>query len=397
MAERKFELPKYSDLSKEQDAILALPKEGQYLIIGAPGTGKSVVALLRAKKLHSDGGYEFLTYNKVLNEAIKQMIDGSIEASTLTSFLYKTYFTEFRQYVPEIEKYKPNYEQVIKDFREKKQEHSLRLIIDEGQDMPPEYYQSLIAYGIENFFIVADQNQQITEDHSSRQDLTDLLALNNEQVIELTQNYRNSHSIALFAQYFYTDKASPKPKLPSEKKEFGKPILYTYRNFKRCINYILGEADRDPRNLIGVVVDNDEVLEICRARLSQSTIELDNPKPNIQYYQSDKSNEDKSYAEEDENKEFGLVDIDFSEGGIVVLNAASVKGLEFDIVFVMLNGFQSFNDTSEVLDQMRKKFYVISSRAIKKLVFFQSSTSDIDKILPASDDPILLRKELANA
>jgi DNA helicase IV len=385
MAKRKFELPKYSDLSKEQDAILALPKEGRYLIIGAPGTGKSVVALLRAKKFHSDSSYEFLTYNKVLNEAIKQMIDGSIEASTLISFLYKTYFTEFRQYVPEIEKYKPNYEQVIKDFREKKQEHSLRLIIDEGQDMPPEYYKSLITYGIENFFIVADQNQQITEDHSSRQDLTDSLALDNKQVIELTKNYRNSHSIALFAQYFYTDPASPKPELPSEQKEFGTPILYTYRNFELCINYILREADRDPRNLIGVVVANDEVLEICRDRFSQSTIELDNPKPNIQYYQSKQSEDN--------------VNIDFSQGGIVVLNTASVKGLEFDITFVMINGFQITEATSEQLDQMRKKFYVISSRAIKKLVFFQSSDrdSDIDKILPDPDNPILLRKELPNA
>ncbi len=38
-------------LNKDQDAALALPLEGQHLIIGGPGTGKSVVALLRARRL----------------------------------------------------------------------------------------------------------------------------------------------------------------------------------------------------------------------------------------------------------------------------------------------------------------------------------------------------------
>jgi len=54
MAKREYKLPNYGDLNKEQDKVLALPKDGQFLIVGGPGTGKSVVALLRASKSRDD-------------------------------------------------------------------------------------------------------------------------------------------------------------------------------------------------------------------------------------------------------------------------------------------------------------------------------------------------------
>ncbi len=44
MAKRTFKLPGVEDLSKDQDRVLRLPRDGQFLIVGAPGTGKSVVA-----------------------------------------------------------------------------------------------------------------------------------------------------------------------------------------------------------------------------------------------------------------------------------------------------------------------------------------------------------------
>ena len=50
MARRKFELPGIQDLGKEQEAARALPREGQHLIVGGPGTGKSVLALIRARR-----------------------------------------------------------------------------------------------------------------------------------------------------------------------------------------------------------------------------------------------------------------------------------------------------------------------------------------------------------
>jgi len=62
---RKFKLPGVDDLNKDQDRVLRLPEDGQFLIVGGPGTGKSVVALLRTMKYHKNNDYAFLTFNKV--------------------------------------------------------------------------------------------------------------------------------------------------------------------------------------------------------------------------------------------------------------------------------------------------------------------------------------------
>ena len=395
MAKRKFRLPGVEDLNKDQDRVLRLPEDGQFLIVGGPGTGKSVVALLRAMKFSNGNDYIFLTYNRVLSSATDQLTQ-ALHSNTLLRFFNKKLRDSLK---PIREKLKQdedgNKEQIqncnsilIKNFGHdyKKIDKFLQdnnfeltettrhLIVDEGQDMPPDYYERLMDFGYENFFIVADQNQQLEADeNSSRKELSNILGLEVEDVIELKQNYRNSHPIALVAQHFFTDKSSPKPELPEvSKAALGAPVLYEYKDFHQCIKFILREVDRDLTNLIGVVVAKTTILDICKRELEGIEIELDNEKPKIQSYKTGQA-----------------VEIDFSEGGVVVLNASSIKGLEFDVVFIMLNGFEIYNNDE---DSMRKKLYVMSSRAIKKLIFFQSSSNNITKILPS--DKILQRKRL---
>jgi superfamily I DNA/RNA helicase len=274
-----------------------------------------------------------------------------------------------------------DYDTVIKNLEENEiEESSFHIIIDEGQDKPEKYYESLMCFGIENFFIVADQNQQITEDNSSRQELTDLLGLEVEDVIELKENYRNSYPIGLLSSSFFTDPSSPAPELPSKSKiSLGVPILYDYENYQSCVKLILREADRDNRNLIGVIVANDELRDTYVNSLNSMEINLDNPRAIISTYSSkDKKNPN----------------IDFSYSGIVVLNDKSIKGLEFDIVFIIIDGFKIYNNDS---DSMKKRFYVMSSRAIKKLVFFKHKDyrGGVEEILP-TDENILKRERLNN-
>ena len=65
---RRFALPGIDQLNKDQDEALALPLEGQHLVVGGPGTGKSVVALLRARRLATHKKkYRVLVYNHLLN------------------------------------------------------------------------------------------------------------------------------------------------------------------------------------------------------------------------------------------------------------------------------------------------------------------------------------------
>ena len=73
MAKRRFELPGIQDLSKQQEAALALPKNGQHLIVGGPGTGKTVLALIRVLRHARDGDpHVFLVHHHLLH--LRQLV-----------------------------------------------------------------------------------------------------------------------------------------------------------------------------------------------------------------------------------------------------------------------------------------------------------------------------------
>lgn len=368
MAKRIFELPRQDQLTKDQRKVLRLPAEGQYLIVGAPGTGKSVVALLRLQALANTENVHFLTFNHVLNHANKYLVDDSFETKmhSAMSWLYSLHWNACRQLIPEENDYQPNYDQVIKNF----EKHGLKLdghslIIDEGQDLPPAWYEAVESLHIENFFVVADQNQQITEHHSSRIELETCLALDSDDVIELKENWRNTMPIATFCSYFYTDKASPKPAIP-DRPSVNIPILYEYDILDKVKEQILKEYDFDPSKLIGVFVANNLKREDWVKRLAKDDSSRNNPSPVIMTYSA--------YQK-------GNVNIDFGQGGIVVLNDMSVKGIEFDTVFIQTDGFKNISGNEESL---KKRLYVMSSRAREKLYLFKSQVQNsvLEAILP---------------
>lgn len=374
MAKRIFELPRQDQLTKDQRKVLRLPAEGQYLIVGAPGTGKSVVALLRLQALANTENVHFLTFNHVLNHANKYLVDDSFETKmhSAMSWLYSLHWNACRQLIPEENDYQPNYDQVIKNF----EKHGLKLdghslIIDEGQDLPPAWYEAVESLHIENFFVVADQNQQITEHHSSRIELETCLALDSDDVIELKENWRNTMPIATFCSYFYTDKASPKPAIP-DRPSVNIPILYEYDVLDKVKEQILKEYDFDPSKLIGVFVANNLKREDWVKRLAKDDNSRNNPSPVIMTYSASQK---------------GNVNIDFGQGGIVVLNDMSVKGIEFDTVFIQTDGFQNKSGNEESL---KKRLYVMSSRAREKLYLFKSQVQNsvLEAILPPEGEII---------
>jgi len=84
MAKRIYSLPPIEKLTKDQRRVLRLEKDGQYLIVGSPGTGKSVVALKRAEKFVDQKNGLFLTFNHVLSTATKQLFEGHLNCYTVS-------------------------------------------------------------------------------------------------------------------------------------------------------------------------------------------------------------------------------------------------------------------------------------------------------------------------
>jgi len=382
MAKRVFGLPKEQELTKDQRMAIRKPADGQYLIVGAPGTGKSVVALWRLKKYADERDIQFLTFNHVLNHANSALVGGlqKYKMNTAISWFYETHWkivdgkseTYYEDKMPEIRDHEPDYQKVKERFEEHGADFSnLSLIVDEGQDLPQGWYETVEALKIENFFVVADQNQQITEENSSHDELKDVLGLESSEVIHLKENWRNTTLIAAFANYFYTDKSSPKPELPN-KPSVNSPILYEYEKLESAKEIILSSYDNDPSKLVGLIVANDGKREWWAKALKKDDETRREAPPIVSTYVANQKNG---------------VHIDFDQGGIVVLNDKSVKGIEFDEVFIIIDGFKAINNDKESL---MKRMYVMASRARERLFLLKSSVQNniLDDVLPPAGTTI---------
>ena len=386
---RSFQLPGIQDLNKEQEDVMALPSNGQYLVVGGPGTGKSVVALLRARKFRREKiQYVFLVYNHLLDESGSQLYPDLISITWIKWF--KKWFKNItKQDCPLSDPLKQGgfrdidwikvdeIASVFQDSHSDRESLALpHLIIDEGQDMPPQFYQALCDLGFEHFFIVADQNQQIiANQNSSRRDIETYLALESEQIIELHENFRNTLPTARLAQsYCPHDPASPKPQLPDHRPSVFTPILFQYSSdqFLRLIRRIIVILNRDPRRLIGIITPNNAIREKYIAALESAQHHQDPTKANIQTYYS-------GFKEK----------LHFDKGGIMVINVQSCKGLEFDDVFLADTEEHQHDHNSVNLTQSR--FYVMVSRARKKIILLRSKSDHkpIDEIHPK--DPLILK------
>ena len=241
--------------------------------------------------------------------------------------------------------------------------------------MPPQFYRTLVEFGFERFFVAADQNQQILDDHSSRQSIEDELNINPGNVFKLRHNYRNCGPVAKLARAFWTgDPASPPVDLPSRPGPAAWLCEYAERRFADICRSIVKIVHRDPAKLIGVIAPNNEVRRRYVDGLHAAACRLDNGAPRIETF-------------------FGRCrpDVRFDEGGVLVINAQACKGLEFDVA--VLADIDGHRVPPTDPDAVRKRFYVMVARAREQVILLRRRgvTSRIDEILP--DDPAVLRRK----
>ena len=392
---RRFALPE--KLNKDQDAAMALPLEGQHLIIGGPGTGKSVVALLRARRLAAEKKtYRFLVYNHLLNSS-NQHLFGFAEplvSRTWVQWFRDVYKHIFKYATPTIlqENPKSSYKPIDWEAVEKASDIQARdelpfneshfLLIDEGQDMPPQFYATLADWGLENFYVVADQNQQLEPDKcSSRQEIENALAIDTKDTLELKANYRNTRPIAQLAQHFHpADPASPRPDLPDPTPSATAPELWTYGGatgqptLNEIVGRILQMSDRFPRKSIGIITPDNGVREKFYDAIRESNPRLDNGKPPIQTYASGQHEP-----------------LDFGHGGIMIINAQSCKGLEFDIsILADIDRHKPKQD----IHTLKSRFYVMVARGREQVILLRTGNPCpvVEGLLP-TDSTVLVRKE----
>lgn len=380
-------LPSESELSREQREVCQAPLNGTTLVLGPPGSGKTVVAVFRleaARKLGVEA--RVAVHNRVLSRYTG--LEGT----------FHTWFKDWwcratgspARAIPRVESdwgYRPvDYAETIRkiagQFRDRVRTdgHWGHLILDEAQDFPVEAHQLLnlvpmVVFadagksGRPSLTILADENQRITESNATIAEIMHAHYLTSDDVYTLTKNYRNTREIAKVARFFHVGAATGVPELPTRRG--NKPQFVRTSGVRDAAERIANYALMHPDHEIGVLVQYKPTRsrffsELC-SRLSVRGVR-------VQQYDGSPGNAD------------GLV---FDKPGTVtVLCYSSAKGLEFDAVF--LPELQTLRVDGEAEDFAKMNLYVMCSRARTHLVLMVDRDtprhSPLWRILPSEDD-----------
>lgn len=352
-------LPAFEDLSKEQDLIYNLDLDGNYLVSGPPGTGKSVMALYRAQVLtFDDREPALLMYNNVLQQYTAQAAD-TLEVAgfvrTFHSWIWRFWREHFKQQPPTLEgnSYALDWAEVTSRFFAAPPDAGALadLLVDEGQDLSLGFFR-LARFFSKNITVFADENQQLSDQNTTLDEIAK--AISADEQLELKRNYRNTAEIAAVAARFYSGTPTGIPEMPTRHGE--KPTLRHYGSDTDLADFVARYAKARSNLSIGIACENKR-MQYRLLRL------LEERKVPVQMYASG-------------NKQHKI--LDFNVPAVTIVNFRSLKGLEFDTLFVPELQQHAADPTSAATRMM---FYVVMSRARDELHLSYSGGGGLPPIL----------------
>lgn len=354
-------LPEYQDLSDEQRSVMNLELNRNHVIRGAPGTGKSVLALYRAQAaIREDMNVMMIMFNNTLRSYTEQAADQLSIPATRISTLHAWFTGFFRQRFGRGAPTLPP--QPGTTFREidwaqcvdialrtdvGARDDGLHVIIDEGQDFPREAY-LFLRLAAASVTVFADENQRISGHNTTVRQICDAVGV--EGPSELTRNYRNALPIAEVAAHFDAGMRGGVTQLGGPPKKGGVPRLASARpdpsGITRIAQYVRNIQRRQPAWHIGVLLPEGRQQVAYYDALDEVGVD------GLGIYSSKRG------------IMAGKAEIDFGEPGVRVLNHKSAKGLEFDLV--LLPELQTMRSPGEI--NFVRTMYVLCSRARLGLV-----------------------------
>lgn len=378
-------MPRYEDLSKEQDAIfMTAPMDGAVLVTGPPGTGKTVMAFYRARACKKNRQTPLIImFNKVLRRFVEQVavdwrFGGSVD--TWHSWIRGWWLRVFGALLPRGRDYDLNWGVVLDravrmSAREMERARWGHLIVDEGQDFPRQFYDlaNFVVYQASQgqpggngycITVFADENQRITGNNSTIKDIADALNLGEDRQYRLSRNYRNTKQIAKVAAHFYVGLRTGIPD-PPEDRSGPLPVLRDCRDLNSTVDYIRRFASNHDDMSIAVFVPTKKIQKTLFNKLAHRLRSARGIK--VQRYTS---------SERGVHGDADRLSLD-KPGTVTVLCLHSCKGLEFDTVFIP--ELQMYRYDPAAVTSLKMYLYVMSSRARSNLYYMYS---DCDGVAP---------------
>ena len=371
-----------TDLSDEQEDILFdAPLKDIVLITGPPGSGKTVMAFLRAQALSKKfDTVSLIMYNKVLSKFSENASQNNskIDVRTLHSWMWKWWRSASETArIPEIERWSNDWNEMFKILVNKEVNGSLNLskvhwnhiILDEGQDFNNAMYEFLNQVRSAFFTnqeppsmtVLADENQRLQENNSTLAEIKEKMKVPKNLIFNLTKNYRNTDEINNFISNFYVGSETGITKPSGKKGE--KPKLVQSSDFSSSIKFISRYARLHQNQEIAIIVPNNKVRKKYYNALDD---ELGGEYCHVQTFASG----DRVHTAE-------VLKFD-QEGVVTVLNKQSCKGLEFDAVFIP--ELENIRIDDGNLNAFKMEMYVMCSRARSYLALIASNSGQ--ELLP---------------
>ena len=363
--------PLFADLDADQKRLYGKsPSDGAILVVGPPGSGKTVVAAHRTVRLSASGRpVVLIMFNKVLSQYTSNF-DGfksNTRVMHAHNFWPSWYRSAFGKQIPKIDQFTFDWPQIRSQIRDCKKPSILselnwgHLIIDEGQDFEPEMYEALmsmvnhpnISEGERpTLSVFADDNQTISDRNSTIPELMEALntSTHNQRLWRLDKNYRNSLEVAKFSKYFQV-RGSTATKLP-DRSSGRPPIVFMHTDVEQIYDQIARYTKNNSSKEIGVIVfGNKRDVTRCYNKVKNRIV---SQKVNCTIQGYINAMKGKGITE--------VGDLAFDNPPtITVLHAQSAKGLEFDTLFVVNLNDAGAYDSFET--DTYKKLYVVSSRS----------------------------------
>jgi len=326
---------KESELDEDQIMVLMATLDKSCIVSGCAGSGKSVLALIKAQRIQKERGndYKIIVFTKAL---CQYMNSGRQELGLRNQFLYHWHWRN-----------RLNCSSA--DY----------IIVDEIQDFDETEIQEFINATNKHFFFFGDTAQSIYEGLKSTmnvEDISDLLPRGDKpKPFSLYRNYRLPVNVAKLAQHVGVDLPRFNP-LTYKSKENAMPHIIRYSSLDdqlRAISRII--RDRELTDVAILVPHNEMVRDIWR--------DLNNYGLDCEVRYNDKENFRNSQDT-----------LDFSTTNPKVMTYHSAKGLQFDTVF--LPALEDFEDDESHDHAHRKALYVAMTRTYRNLYMMYSGRTE---------------------
>ncbi|MFI6474068.1 AAA family ATPase [Streptomyces sp. NPDC050516] len=342
-----MKMPSLLDLGIEQQKVIDLPFHGNHVITGTPGAGKTVMAVFRAWALATAGRDVVLfTRSNLLHQYLAQLAPDLTEALHVTTYhRWLKAFWQRRLHAdpPQVDEDGWNY-----DWIEMQRECILRqvrsadhLVIDEGQNLPVGFYQLCRTLGV-GVTVFADENQRIDDEQSTLSDIRRALASQADPLV-LRENRRNCREIAMLASAF-SQKTGDDVPVPTR---VGRtPSVLKVPTLDHLLTGVSQYFNAHPARSIGIICRSTRLVRDIQNRFTHLGL----------------AKHTQAYISEDQFRNA----VDFSTRPIRIVTTASMKGLEFDSVFVP--DMDAYTEDPTGVDA-RLRLLVLCTRAREDLHF----------------------------